>query len=108
MSRLEELIQELCPNGVEYIEVDSLCETQTPKIKIKSNTYLKEGEYPIIDQGQAFIGGYTNEEGAFPKDEYVIFGDHTCVVKYIDFSFVQGADGVKVLKSNKQRILSVV
>ncbi len=106
MGKLDELIKELCPNGVEYIKVDSLCETQTPIIKIKSKAYLKEGVYPVIDQGQEFIGGYTNEEGVFPEDEYVIFGDHTCVVKYINFSFAQGADGVKVLKADTQRILS--
>ena len=28
----------------------------------------------------------------------VIFGDHTRCIKYIDFQFAQGADGVKVLK----------
>lgn len=34
---------------------------------------------------------------AFQKGEYVIFGDHTCTVKYVDFPFAQGADGVKVI-----------
>ena len=64
-----------------------------------------QGKYPIIDQGQDFIGGYTDNNGVFPKDEYVIFGDHTCVVKYVDFSFAQGADGVKVLKADKTKVL---
>ena len=105
MSKLEDLIAELCPDGVAFLEVGSVSKVMTPKAKIKSHDYLTEGDYPVIDQGQDFIGGYTNESGAFPKDEYIIFGDHTCVVKYVDFSFVQGADGVKVLTAKKDKIL---
>ena len=105
MSRIEELIKEKCPDGVEYRTIESVIELMQPKIKIKSNDYLQCGKYPVIDQGKEFIGGYTNEETPFLKDEYVIFGDHTCVVKYIDFEFVQGADGVKVLKADKTVIL---
>jgi type I restriction enzyme S subunit len=100
MSKLKELIDKLCPDGVEYKEVQTICRTNTPKGKVKSNDYLKEGKYPVIDQGQNFIGGYTNEEYSFPDGEYVIFGDHTCIVKYVNFAFVQGADGVKVLTSS--------
>ena len=104
MSRLDELIQELCPDGVEYKKIGDVCKTLSPSVKIKSNDYLENGLYPVIDQGQDFIGGYTNES-SFPKDEYVIFGDHTCVVKYVDFAFVQGADGVKVLAPIKSIII---
>ena len=100
MSRLNELIQQYCPDGVEYKEVQEVAKTTSPKGKLKSNDYLKEGKYPVIDQGQSFIGGYTNEEIAFSEGEYVIFGDHTCVVKYVNFAFVQGADGVKVITAN--------
>ncbi len=105
MNKLDELIKALCPDGVEYIPISDLSRAITPKIKIKSNDYLTDGIYPIIDQGQDFIGGYTNNEDVFPKDEYIIFGDHTCVVKFVDFSFAQGADGVKVLKVNSPTIL---
>ena len=100
MSKIEELIQQYCPDGVEYKEVQEVAKTTSPKGKLKANNYLKEGKYPVIDQGQSFIGGYTNENIAFPQGEYVIFGDHTCVVKYVNFPFVQGADGVKVITAN--------
>ena len=68
--------------------------------KIKQKEYLKEGILPIVDQGKDLIGGFTNNKelafkGALPV---IIFGDHTRCVKYVDFNFVQGADGVKVLK----------
>lgn len=99
MSRLEELIQQLCPDGVEYKEIQNISKTVSPRGKVKSNNYLDQGKYPVIDQGQDYIGGYTNEEVAFPNGEYVIFGDHTCVVKFADFQFAQGADGVKVISA---------
>lgn len=97
MRRLEELIRQFCPDGVEYQKVEKISRTLAPRAKIKSHSYLENGKYPVINQGQDYIGGYTDEEGAFPQGEYVIFGDHTCVVKFVDFPFVQGADGVKVI-----------
>lgn len=68
--------------------------------KIQSSEYLPSGKYPIIDQGQAQIVGYTNlENGLFTDVPAIIFGDHTRIVKYVDSPFFLGADGVKVLKS---------
>ena len=68
--------------------------------KLKSKEYFDEGDYPVIDQGDSFISGYVNDEKLLYKGELpvVIFGDHTRVVKYIDFEFATGADGTKVLK----------
>jgi type I restriction enzyme S subunit len=68
--------------------------------KLKQSAYQVIGKYPVIDQGQTFIGGYTDkEEFKISSDTpLIIFGDHTKVFKYIDFQFVAGADGVKVLK----------
>ena len=70
--------------------------------KIKQKDYLIDGKIPVIDQGKNFIGGYTNESDieSYNKElPVVIFGDHTLNLKYIDFPFVIGADGVKVLKT---------
>lgn len=69
--------------------------TKTPQ-----SAYLSSGELPVVDQGQALVGGYTNELGAAFKGELpvIVFGDHTRVLKLVDFAFGMGADGVKVLK----------
>lgn len=68
--------------------------------KIQTSEYLPFGKYPIIDQGQAQIVGYTNlENGLFTDVPAIIFGDHTRIVKYVDRPFFLGADGVKVLKA---------
>lgn len=68
--------------------------------KVPKNAYELEGDIPVIDQSQNFIAGYTTPENQMTSVELpvIIFGDHTKAVKYIDFPFALGADGVKVLK----------
>jgi type I restriction enzyme S subunit len=73
--------------------------------KIKQQEYEKVGKCPVIDQSQNFIAGYTDEEdklyqGILPV---IVFGDHTRVFKFVDFPFVVGADGVKVILPDKSR-----
>lgn len=68
-----------------------------------SNSFLEVGELPIISQEQEFINGYWNDASDLFKvnKPVVIFGDHTQVLKYVDFDFVLGADGVKILQPIK-------
>lgn len=68
--------------------------------KTKQKEYLPKGTLPIIDQGQMLIGGYTNDTSKTIVCDLpvIVFGDHTCCVKYIDFPFGAGADGIKVIK----------
>ena len=68
--------------------------------KLKQKEYLLEGEYPVIDQGHFFISGYYNERNLLLEigQPVIIFGDHTRCFKYVDFPFIAGADGIKVLK----------
>ena len=72
--------------------------------KIPTNLYLENGLYPIIDQGQSDIAGYTNESnGLFTDVPAIIFGDHTRIIKYVDTSCFLGADGVKLLKAKNPK-----
>lgn len=68
--------------------------------KIPKNKFLIEGNFPIISQEKEFINGYWNDEKDVIeiKKSVVIFGDHTKIVKLIDFNFVAGADGVKIFQ----------
>jgi type I restriction enzyme, S subunit len=68
--------------------------------KIQRKDFLESGLYPIISQEENFINGYWNNESDIfiIKNPVVIFGDHTKVLKYVDFDFVLGADGVKILQ----------
>ena len=71
--------------------------------KLKKKDYKLEGELPVIDQGSSFIGGYTDNEKLKVECELpvIVFGDHTKTIKYVDFDFVGGADGIKVIKSQE-------
>lgn len=68
--------------------------------KIQSKDYLKSGNYPVISQEKDYISGYSNQSDLVFKVDVpvVIFGDHTRIIKYVDFDFVLGADGVKILR----------
>lgn len=67
------------------------------EIKIKNIQSL--GTIPVVSQSAALIDGFVNE-CVKPLSEvpYIVFGDHTKNVKYIDFPFIPGADGTKVFK----------
>lgn len=79
---------ELCINKVTYTK------------KVQRNAFMDEGPYPVISQEEAFINGYWNNEADVFKvsNPVVLFGDHTKILKYVDFDFVLGADGVKILQ----------
>jgi type I restriction enzyme S subunit len=68
--------------------------------KIQARDYRPTGRFPIVDQGQALVAGWTDsDEGLISTDlPVVVFGDHTRTLKYIDFPFVRGADGTQILK----------
>jgi type I restriction enzyme M protein len=82
-------------------KVESLVETITPPSKIQKTAFGVAGRYPIIDQSQEDIAGWTDDESALvrPIKPLVIFGDHTCAIKLIETPFVQGADGIKILQT---------
>ncbi|ERT43704.1 MULTISPECIES: restriction endonuclease subunit S [Fusobacterium] len=70
--------------------------------KIEEKNYLENGKIAIVSQGKDKIVGYSDILKVEPYKEelpLIIFGDHTLNVKYIDFPFYIGADGVKVLKT---------
>ncbi|WP_288779722.1 restriction endonuclease subunit S, partial [uncultured Mitsuokella sp.] len=89
------------PKGWKWVRIGKIfIDVTDSQKKIKQKEYLLKGKWPVIDQGQHFIGGYSDADELIYTDELpvIIFGDHTRNVKYIDFQFIQGADGVKVLK----------
>lgn len=82
------------------IDFEDALDKVTYSNKIKSSDYKESGTFPVIDQSDNFIAGFWDD----PNDVFrltkpvTIFGDHTRCFKYIDFDFVLGADGVKILQ----------
>jgi type I restriction enzyme S subunit len=93
-------------NNIRIDAAMSLYKTYVKKIpisadkKTKQKDYLSQGALPIIDQGHVLIGGYTDDiSKQIPCNlPVIVFGDHTKVVKYINFPFGAGADGIKILE----------
>ena len=86
----------------EEAKVGDVINTITPPKKLNSSEYEKTGKYPIIDQSQSFISGYSDDDDAlmnYNNEDLIVFGDHTCVLKFVSFPFIQGADGIKIIKS---------
>jgi type I restriction enzyme M protein len=84
-----------------WMTVGSLVETITPPSKIQKTAFGVAGRFPIIDQSQDAIAGWTDDEATLvhPAKPLVIFGDHTCAVKLVETPFAQGADGIKILQT---------
>lgn len=76
-----------------------ICKVPKPK-QVQTSEYDKGNKYPIISQEDKLISGYCDDESMLNHIDcpVVIFGDHTRVLKYIDFDFVVGADGVKIIQ----------
>lgn len=89
--------------GWEYKSFET-CINKLPKAKqVKTSEYSSGTKYPIISQEDKLISGYYDDESyVFHIDSpVVIFGDHTRILKYVDFDFVVGADGVKIISPQK-------
>lgn len=91
------------PQGWEKFNFDNIFYSPSSKnYQLNTKDYLEKGCIPIIDQSKKFIIGYSNNyEKVFKinncNNSCIIFGDHTRVLKFIDFDFIVGADGVKIL-----------
>lgn len=72
--------------------------------KLNARDYQPKGRFPVIDQGQADVAGWTDDKSLVIAQglPYVVFGDHTRAFKYIDHPFVLGADGTQLLKSSNE------
>ena len=84
------------------VKISRLIQTIQPTKKVQNKNFKSKGVYPVIDQSQSDIAGWTDDEEAVVNinQPVVIFGDHTCSIKYVDQPFAQGADGIKILKTN--------
>jgi type I restriction enzyme, S subunit len=81
--RLKDSYQSISPNGKQ----------------LKTSEIKTTGKFPVVDQGQSYIAGYTDLDECLIKIPHpvIVFGDHTRNIKFIDFNFAAGADGTKIL-----------
>ncbi|MFC3459509.1 restriction endonuclease subunit S [Massilia haematophila] len=72
----------------------------TGKAKLQARDYKPAGRFPVVDQGQERIAGWTDDESAVISEPLplIVFGDHTRSFKFIDQPFARGADGTQLLR----------
>lgn len=108
-SKLDELIQQYCPDGVEYKKVGDITDYEQPsKYLVKNTDYNDDFETPVLTAGQTFILGYTNEtDGIYPASKespVIIFDDFTAAFKWVDFPFKAKSSAMKMITA-KENVL---
>lgn len=90
------------PEKWKWIHFSEAIETVSTKLfQIKSKEVLDKGLYPVVSQSKEILDGYSdNKNKLIPESKLpiILFGDHTRVLKYIDYRFIVGADGTKLLR----------
>ncbi|MGA9752120.1 MAG: restriction endonuclease subunit S [Acidobacteriota bacterium] len=87
------------PDGWEALPFDECVLAPLERRRsVQQNAYAASGTYPVVDQGEGMIAGYTDDPSAVYRDSLpmILFGDHTRNIKYLDFPFATGADGTKL------------
>ena len=101
----EELKREI-PEGWDAMMIGNCLSKESAIKKVPTSEILPRGNFPVIDQSTDFITGFTNDITAIIKTDEprIIFGDHTRILKLINFDFARGADGTQVMLSNNSRM----
>lgn len=94
------------PKGWDRLPIGELIEKIPRTTQIMASEYHEEGTIPIIDQSRDFIAGYTDTQSAMVNlgRPVIVFGDHTRILKYIQFPFAKGADGTQLIVSNRDNM----
>lgn len=106
MSRIEKLIEALCPDGVEFKELGEVLDYEQPtNYIVESTNYDNSFSTPVLTAGQTFILGYTDEKvGIYQaaKDcPVIIFDDFTTSFHWVDFDFKVKSSAMKILTAKK-------
>ena len=84
-----------------------LLEVNGNNTKIPKENIQAIGQIPVITQEtDELISGYCDNVNTINDLPLIVFGDHSCSFKYIDFDFVRGADGTQLIKVDENTILT--
>jgi type I restriction enzyme S subunit len=103
MNKIETLIKQHCPDGVEFKALGEVLNYEQPtKYLVESTSYDDSFETPVLTAGQSFILGYTNEtEGIYQASKetpVIIFDDFTTSFHWVDFDFKVKSSAMKMLR----------
>jgi len=111
IDKFDKLIRELCPDGVEFVELGEVLDYEQPTKYIVDNTkYDDSFDIPVLTAGQSFILGYTNEQTgiyqASSGQPVIIFDDFTTSFHWVDFNFKVKSSAMKMLTVKDDSVAS--
>ena len=94
------------PEGWKKVEVGTCIAKVARTKQVMTAELLEVGKIPVVDQSRNFIAGYTNDEETVVDlgIPIIVFGDHTRVLKYIQFPFAKGADGTQLIVTTNEKM----
>jgi type I restriction enzyme S subunit len=103
MSKIEELINELCPSGVTHLPLDEILDYEQPtKYLVSSKDYSDAFTTPVLTAGQSFLLGFTDEVhgiySASTDTPVIIFDDFTTSFHWVDFKFKVKSSAMKMIR----------
>ena len=88
------------PENWEWVRLyDISSNIPTKGYQVLQSEIMKNGRFPVVSQSQQLIEGYSDiaEKLYIHDNPVLIFGDHTRCLKILDFNFIVGADGTKII-----------
>ena len=94
------------PDGWEKVEAGTCIAKVARTKQVMTAELLEVGRIPVVDQSRSFVAGYTNDEETIVDlgIPVIVFGDHTRVLKYIQFPFAKGADGTQLIVTSNEKM----
>ena len=88
-SKIEKLIAELCPNGVDFFALGELC-NPLKKGTLKTGELSDKGQYPVINSGRSWYGKYDEYNNDGNAIAIAARGEYAGFINYIDKKFWAG------------------
>ena len=83
---------------------DLLLPIEGPTERVAKNQVVEHGLWPVVSQeADGLVSGYTNMSNPIQDIPLILFGDHSCTIKYVDFPFFRGADGTQLIKTSENK-----
>ncbi len=106
--KIDELIRQKCPEGVEYVKLGDLLDYERPDKYLVSHTEYKDHyKTPVLTPGKTFILGYIDDEDgiyqASKEDPVIFFDDFTTASRWVVFPFKIKSTATKLLRPKRER-----
>lgn len=99
------------PKSWGWFEFSNVVKTISSRgYQIPAKEISEKGRYPVVTQSKnSLIDGYSEEESKLVPKAFLpllVFGDHTRFLKYVDFQFIVGADGTKLMRPKDDNLVN--